>query len=87
MLVHVPDVTCPRCGRTTDLALAWAWVGGVGERLTLGAGRVRASGHVDVLDLACGCRFDTELWDLRVSTSVSLRAGHVVRATVTSRRL
>jgi hypothetical protein len=69
-------VECPRCGRATEADGIWLWVGGQAERLQVENGSIRQSGHVDVFDLACGCKFDTELWRLSVQTSMSLRGGH-----------
>jgi hypothetical protein len=69
-------VECPRCGLATEADGIWLWVGGQGERLRIERGSIQQSGHVDVFDLACGCKFDTELWRLSVQTSMSLRGGH-----------
>jgi hypothetical protein len=66
-------VECPRCGAVSDAAEIWLWINGQGERLQIEAGRIQQSGHVSMFDLACGCKFDTELWRLSVSTQVSTR--------------
>jgi hypothetical protein len=71
----VGRVECPRCGRVTEAAGIWLWVDGQGERLRVENGSIQQSGHVSVFDLACGCKFDTELWRLSAQTSVSLRGG------------
>lgn len=76
-------VECPRCGRATDADGIWLWVGGQAHRLQVIAGRIQQSGHVDVFDLACGCKFNTDLWSLAVSTSVSASRGQSVTIRVT----
>jgi len=76
------SVECPRCGRTTEAAGIWLWVNGMGERLTIEEGRIQQSGHVDVFDLACGCKFDTHLWELRIRSSVTLQRGGSVEVRV-----
>jgi adenine-specific DNA methylase len=76
-------VECPRCGRVTEAAGIWLWVAGQGERLRVENGRIVQSGHASVFDLACGCKFDTELWRLSVSTRVSVASGASVDVHVT----
>jgi hypothetical protein len=75
-------VECPRCGRVTEASGIWLWVDGQGERLQIEAGRIQQSGHVAVFDLVCGCKFDTELWTLRITSSLSLRSGTSVSISV-----
>ena len=77
------SVECPRCGRVTEAAGVWLWVDGQGERLRVKNGSIQQSGHVTVFDLACGCKFDTDLWTLGVTTNVSSRAGRSVSFRVT----
>lgn len=68
-------VECPRCGRATAPSAIWLWIGGQAERLTIENGRIVQAGHVDMFDLACGCKFDTDLWTLSVTSILSLRQG------------
>jgi len=80
----VGSVECPRCGRVTEAAGIWLWVDGQGERLRVEDGRIVQSGHVAVFDLACGCKFDTDLWALGVLTSVSPLSGTKVTVRITA---
>lgn len=81
----IGTVLCPRCNRATEAAGIWLWMGGQAHRLQVQGGRIQQSGHVDMFDLACGCKFDTKLWDLRMTASVSARRGAAMDVYVTAK--